>query len=226
MGQLLFAMLAAALAGLGLRRWIRAYAGRLAADDAPGAGTFWAAVRDAHGAPVSLPWDGACAVLMGVGAGMVLQARGGAGLALGGLCLALAALAWLDARTGLLPDALTLPLMAAGWLWGPLPLTAASSASALVWAGLATAAAAYRWLRGREGFGGGDVKYLAALAAWLGAAPTVFVLWLACLLGAAAWALLPRVRRTGACPFGPCMTLAALPVALWGCGPPVFPGIC
>jgi leader peptidase (prepilin peptidase)/N-methyltransferase len=130
------------------------------------------------------------------------------------------ALAWIDVRSGLLPDALTLPLMVAGWLYGPLSLGVASSASALVWAGLAGFAGGYRWLRGRDGFGSGDVKCLAALAGWLGIPVTVSVLGLACVLGVAFWLCLRCLGQSSAAgrgsPFGPFIAAAAVPAILGG----------
>ncbi|CAM5218224.1 Leader peptidase (Prepilin peptidase)/N-methyltransferase OS=Castellaniella defragrans OX=75697 GN=HNR28_001479 PE=3 SV=1 [Castellaniella defragrans] len=215
------------LFGACLRRWASVYAGALAAGAGATAGTLWTAFRAAArrrqgyqegGGRFNPVKDGALALLMGAGAAFGLLARGPAALAPVALCLFLVALAWIDARSGLLPDALTLPLMVAGWGCGPLSLVAASSASALVWAGLASVAAAYRWARGRDGLGGGDIKYLAALAGWLGVVSTLTVLWFASLLGGLAWLCLARVRREGACAFGPCLTLAALPVVWWGGG--------
>lgn len=206
-------------AGLLLRRWADVYAAFLHAGAAPDARTLARALGAAR-AGRFCPWrDGAAALALGACAWALLfspagPAMGAAGLPSLFLCLVLCALAWLDARSGLLPDALTLPLMALGWVLGPLAPHAAVGASLLLWAGLAAAARLYRGVRGRDGFGGGDVKYLAALAAWLGAAPALWVLWLACLLGILAWACIPRLR-VAASPFGPCLTAAALPVILW-----------
>lgn len=120
------------------------------------------------------------AVLLGLVAGL-LAAAGAPGLA--PLAIVLAALAWIDTRSGLLPDALTLPLMAAGWLLGARNPMSAVIASVLAWAGLAGMAWLYRHLRGRDGFGGGDVKCLAALSGWLGLEAAAGILWLACVLG-------------------------------------------
>ncbi len=103
---------------------------------------------------------------------------------------------------------LTLPLMAAGWLWGAQGVVAAAGASALVWAGLASLAWLYCRVRGRDGFGGGDVKCLAALAGWLGWEAMTGILWLACVLGLA-WALVRRGGWHRSYPFGPCIALAA-----------------
>lgn len=81
-----------------------------------------------------------------------------------------AALCWYDARTGLLPNRLTCPLLWTGLLF-QLCLYPASINDALwgVFAGyliMATLYWGYRLIRRREGLGYGDVKYLAALGAW------------------------------------------------------------
>jgi leader peptidase (prepilin peptidase)/N-methyltransferase len=98
------------------------------------------------------------------------------------LASALVALSVIDLRTMRLPDALTLPLIAAGPLlvfaldWGS-PLWHAGSAAAGFLA-LFALAHGYRALRGRAGLGLGDAKLFAAAGAWLGleALPSV-LLW-------------------------------------------------
>jgi leader peptidase (prepilin peptidase)/N-methyltransferase len=124
--------------------------------------------------------------------------------------------AWIDLRTMILPDVLTLPLLLAG-----LVVTAAISPDALADHALAAAlgylvlfgtARAYRRLRGRDGLGLGDAKLLAALGAWLGlnSLPIVLVLASCTGLGAAGAAMLlgKRVNAATAIPFGPCLALA------------------
>jgi leader peptidase (prepilin peptidase)/N-methyltransferase len=91
-------------------------------------------------------------------------------------------LAVIDWRTQLLPDAVTLPLLAFGLLaavalnpetWLDRVIGAAAG-----FAALAFLAMAYARLRGREGLGLGDAKLLAALGAWVSwqGLPTV-ILW-------------------------------------------------
>jgi len=201
--------------GACLPRWADHYAQRLELGAIPDAATLWGAAGVAWRRR-RLAWpDRVCAALWGGGAGAATAFWGASALEPLGLCLTLMSLGWIDARSGLLPDAITLPLMVAGWLCGPLPLEAASSASALVWAGLAAAAGGYRWLRGQDGFGAGDVKCLAALAAWLGVPATMSVLWQACVVGLVAWAWQRCFGRGGRSrsggPFGPCIAAAAMP---------------
>jgi leader peptidase (prepilin peptidase)/N-methyltransferase len=206
--------------GICLRPWAGRYAKCLLLGALPDAATLWStAGRVVRRCRSGWP-DAIGAGLWGGGAGVALMAWGWPAFAPLVLCQTMVALAWIDVRSGLLPDALTLPLMVAGWLYGPLSLGVASSASALVWAGLAGFAGGYRWLRGRDGFGSGDVKCLAALAGWLGIPVTVSVLGLACVLGVAFWLCLRCLGQSSAAghgsPFGPFIAAAAVPAILGG----------
>lgn len=98
-------------------------------------------------------------------AGWVLMAT----CALGWTLLALAVTDW---KAFLLPDALTLPLIPAGLLVAffvaPASLPNHLGAAAIGFLGAIVLAFAYRRLRGRDGLGLGDAKFLAGLGAWLG----------------------------------------------------------
>jgi leader peptidase (prepilin peptidase) / N-methyltransferase len=132
----------------------------------------------------------------------------------------LLALAAIDLRSWRLPDALTLPLAAAGLVAaaagllpggvGPWHALAGAALGYLTLAGLAWA---YRRLRGREGLGLGDAKLLAAAGAWLGPAalPTVVLAAAVLGLGLALLRGAGRVRPETAVPFGPPLALA-----FWG----------
>lgn len=132
----------------------------------------------------------------------------------------LLAAALVDRRTLLLPDLLTLPLLAAGLLGAWAGLAPASPLGGLAgallgFAGTALIGELYHRLRGREGLGLGDAKLLAAAGAWLGPAPLPLVL----LVGAAS-ALLAALA-TGAhrrpdepIPFGPWLALGFWSVLL------------
>jgi leader peptidase (prepilin peptidase)/N-methyltransferase len=128
----------------------------------------------------------------------------------------LLALGWIDLRSWLLPDALTLPLiiagLVAGFLFNPDQLTDRALGAALGYLTLMAIAALYRTFRGREGLGGGDAKLLAASGAWLGAAVLPEVILFAALSALAAAACLRlaglRLGIHSALPFGPFLTLA------------------
>ena len=133
-------------------------------------------------------------------------------------------LAWIDAQTFRLPDALTLPLIPAGLLlaWSDDGLPAAADHAAAAAAGFIAfraVALAYRALRGRDGLGEGDAKLLAALGAWTGLAGLAPTILGAALAGLAA-ALLLRLRGQAVSaatpiPFGPCLALAGWIVRLY-----------
>lgn len=100
--------------------------------------------------------------------------------------IVLLTLAWIDAETGFLPDALTLPL-----LWLGLLVNLAGAFSPLADAVLGAVAGymslwlingAFLLLTGRRGMGNGDFKLLAALGAWLGWMPLPWILLSASLL--------------------------------------------
>ena len=133
----------------------------------------------------------------------------------------LLALAWIDLRRGLLPDALTLPLIVAGLAAAaavdPGSLLDRVVGAVLGYLALWGIAAAYRALRRREGLGMGDAKLLAAAGAWLGATALPQVILLAALAALAAAAVLQlrgaRLHRHSALPFGPFLALATW--AIW-----------
>ena len=129
------------------------------------------------------------------------------------------ALGLIDLEHQILPDVMTYPAIAFGLafsLVGGLVPFADSVAGALVGAALPTAVILlYKWLRGVEGMGWGDVKYLAAIGAVVGLHGCLMVLVVAAILGAAVGlALIVVGRGTGrtALPFG---TFLAAAVILW-----------
>ncbi len=144
-----------------------------------------------------------------------------AGCALGWALLVLAAT---DLRRFMLPDSITLPLIAAG-----LAVIALLDPAGLPWHGVAAAVgwvliwglgALYRQLRGRAGIGLGDAKLLAAAGAWVGLAGLPSVILLAS-IGGLGYALLrlrgrpgnPMQRRV---PFGAFLALGLWLVWLYG----------
>ncbi len=141
-----------------------------------------------------------------------------------GFAWTLMALAIIDFEHQVLPDALTLPLIAAGlavaWFAAPRTIVDNLAGAAVGFALFAAVAAAYRRLRGREGLGLGDAKLLAALGAWDGAIGLPSIVLIAA-LAALAGALAARsFRLTGALhdrvPFGPALALAGWIVWLYG----------
>lgn len=137
-------------------------------------------------------------------------------LAAFGLGLTLLALATIDARTGLLPDALTLPLLWAGLLVNLngvfTSLEAAIIGAAAGYVTLWSVYWLFRWATGKEGIGYGDFKLFAALGAWLGWQWLPPILLIAALTGACVGLTalaLGRISRAQALPFGPYLAAAA-----------------
>lgn len=120
-------------------------------------------------------------------------------------------LAVLDAATFRLPDRLTLPLVAAGFVWSTMtqtgwpwdPLLGALvgyAVFALIGWGF------FRW-RGVEGLGLGDAKLLAAGGAWTGLTTLPSIVLVAA-LGALGMALAKGADRSARIAFGPWIALA------------------
>ena len=117
-------------------------------------------------------------------AGAALHAGPTSGTAV--YCVALAVLvaaAFIDLDTTLLPDDLTLPLIALGLIaawqqWTPVSLTDATLGALFGYLSLWSVAFTYKLLRGVQGMAEGDFKLLAGLGALLGwqALPTIILL--------------------------------------------------
>ncbi|MDH2915212.1 A24 family peptidase [Kosakonia sp. HypNH10] len=126
-----------------------------------------------------------------------------------------------DLRSGLLPDRYTCPLLWTGLLWQYLSHTEFLADAVLgAMAGYISFAAiywGYRLLRGHEGLGYGDVKYLAALGAWHGWSVLPALVFYAALFACCAVAFtLCRCRKLqvikNPLPFGPFLAAAGFVV--------------
>lgn len=148
----------------------------------------------------------------------------GAALAWAGFACTLLALAVIDARTTLLPDALTQPLTWAGLLAAHLGLSGVSLPDAL-WGAVGgylflwTVYWAFRLITGKEGMGQGDFKLLAALGAWFGWQALITVVLIASVSGVVVglglrWS--QRLPEGGYMPFGPFLALAGAMLMFFG----------
>jgi leader peptidase (prepilin peptidase)/N-methyltransferase len=124
-------------------------------------------------------------------------------------------LLFIDLQTMLLPDRLTLPLLAFALLFAasgygtvmlPSALFAAAAGFGIPW----LISTLFRLLRGHEGMGRGDMKLLAALGAWLGPQPLLDIFVASTLLAIAAALVLLRIKPGEPFPFGPYPIIAAL----------------
>lgn len=128
----------------------------------------------------------------------------------------LLAIALCDIQAMVLPDVLTLPLLAAGLvaavMAGAGTAMARAAGAVVVFAAFAALALGYRRLRGRDGLGDGDGYLAAAAAVWLEPAALAPMVALAAALGLG-WAAVRRLsgnRLTGdqRLPFAPFLCLA------------------
>jgi leader peptidase (prepilin peptidase)/N-methyltransferase len=135
---------------------------------------------------------------------------------------AMIALFAIDLEYQLLPDAITLPGIVAGFAFSLVlpPGWLASLLGILIGGGvLFLVGEVYYRVRGEEGMGGGDVKMLAMIGAFLGWKLTLLTLVLASFLGSLAGAALIAARKGDlkyALPFGTFLAAAAIASALAG----------
>lgn len=131
-------------------------------------------------------------------------------------------LSFIDLRSMLLPDRITLPLLAAGLIAGALLAPSRWSEHALGavigFLSLAALGLLYERARGRAGLGGGDAKLLAAIGAWIGWMGLPSALLIAGMVGLGHAAVRGRGRLAGAdrVPFGPALALGGWVVWLHG----------
>ncbi|NBX16551.1 MAG: prepilin peptidase [Proteobacteria bacterium] len=128
----------------------------------------------------------------------------------------------IDLRWRILPDVITLngalvaillgaANVALGWQGALLGAVAGSGLLLFV-------AKTYEVLRGREGLGMGDVKYMALIGAVVGWQGVLIVLGLASILGSLVGIGIGLVKKEGlqaSMPFGPFLAFAAIVVCLW-----------
>lgn len=151
------------------------------------------------------------------------QGQPGWALAASAASAALLAIAFIDWDTFLIPDVLSLGLVAAGLLASPLnPIlgdgllarAGFSLGGAAVGFGLCYGVAVFgEWVFKKEAMGGGDVKLLAGVGAWSGALGAIDCLVVASLLGSlygGALLLRRRLKRQDPIPFGPFLSAAAV----------------
>ncbi|MBL0165368.1 MAG: prepilin peptidase [Xanthomonadales bacterium] len=121
----------------------------------------------------------------------------------------------IDARTQLLPDQLTLPLLWLGLLLSLLPVFVDSRTSiigaAIGWLSLWSVFWLFKLMTGKEGMGYGDFKLLAALGAWMGAVALLPIILLSSLIGAIVGGIALTAKgkdKSTPIPFGPFIAAA------------------
>lgn len=130
----------------------------------------------------------------------------------------LAAICAIDARFGIIPDKLVAALavcgLAAMWLLDPNETMYRLAEVVIVAIAIAAFRSIFRWVRGYDGLGFGDVKFLAAATSWIGLRSLPALLFIAVISALASAFLLKSARYEvdgrHAIPFGP-----HLAVGLW-----------
>ena len=127
----------------------------------------------------------------------------------------LIAAAGIDARTQLLPDQLTLPLLWLGLVLSLVPVfvtpTSAIVGAAIGYLSLWTVYWLFKLATGKEGMGYGDFKLLGALGAWMGPMSLLPIVLLSSLIGALVGGTMLALRgqdRSTPIPFGPFIAAA------------------
>lgn len=139
------------------------------------------------------------------------------------LIAALVVITFIDLDHQIIPDVISLPGIAAGFVASffiPWLAWYQSVLGILVGGGSLLAVAwIYERLTGREGMGGGDIKLLAMLGAFLGWKAILPIIFLSSLAGTAVGVpvmLLQKGDTKLAIPFGPFLCFAALVYLFWG----------
>lgn len=136
---------------------------------------------------------------------------------LAGLVLtwSLIAAAGIDARTQLLPDQITVPLMWLGLVLSLFPVfidpTSAIIGAVIGYLSLWSVFWLFKLITGKEGMGYGDFKLLAALGAWMGAMSLLPIILMSSLIGAVIGSAVLMKRgqdRSTPIPFGPFIAIA------------------
>jgi leader peptidase (prepilin peptidase)/N-methyltransferase len=130
---------------------------------------------------------------------------------------------FIDLDTMLIPDIISLPGIAIGlatsfftprltWLDSLLGILLGGGFFYLI-------AIGYRWWRGQEGLGGGDIKLLAMIGAFLGCPGVGFTVLAGSISGTMVGLIVMRRNRQGLTtmlPFGPFLALGAVCYLFWG----------
>jgi len=139
---------------------------------------------------------------------------------------ALMAISFIDLHVRIIPNVISIPGIAVGFilsfvLYEPPVRALLTSASGIILGGgaLFVVAQGYYYVTGKEGMGGGDVKLLAMIGAFLGWKGVIFTLMASSLIGSLTGIFLMLFRGKGgkdAIPFGPFLSLGAVLYVFFG----------
>jgi leader peptidase (prepilin peptidase)/N-methyltransferase len=137
---------------------------------------------------------------------------------------ALIAVAFIDLQHKIIPDGISLPGILVGLAFSFFPSPGVSPLEALIGVVggggfLFLVGTAFEKVTGREGMGGGDVKLLAMIGAWMGWKALPFIILISALSGAVIGGVSLAVSGQGVrsrIPFGPFLALGALVFLFFG----------
>lgn len=138
-------------------------------------------------------------------------------------CWSLVVITFIDLEHRIIPDVISLPGIVVGFASSFLVpwLTWKSSLIGIIVGGgsLLLVASAYQWITKKEGMGGGDVKLLAMMGAFLGWMAVPFIIFASSLVGSVIGITLMLVQKKDsklAIPFGPFLAFGALLYIFYG----------
>lgn len=144
-------------------------------------------------------------------------------LALFLFCSALVVITFIDLEHQIIPDEISLPGIVIGFIFSfflPWQTWLNSLLGILLGGGsLLLVAYSYQWLTGKEGMGGGDIKLLAMMGAFLGWKSVLFVVFASSLIGSVVGITMMLVQKKDsklAIPFGPYLAFAAVLYIFYG----------
>jgi leader peptidase (prepilin peptidase) / N-methyltransferase len=139
------------------------------------------------------------------------------------LSSALVTITFIDLEHQIIPDVISIPGIAVGFLFSlflPSPGWATSLLGILAGGGsLLAVAYGYHFLTGKEGMGGGDIKLLAMMGAFCGWKAVPFIIFVSSLTGSVIGVSIMLARKKDsklAIPFGPFLALGALVYVFYG----------
>lgn len=138
-------------------------------------------------------------------------------------CSALVVITFIDLEHQIIPDEISLPGILLGFLFSfflPGHTWLNSLIGILLGGGsLLLVASGYHWLTGKEGMGGGDIKLLAMMGAFLGWKAIPFIIFASSLVGSVVGLSLMLIKKKDsklAIPFGPYLAFAAILYIFYG----------
>jgi len=144
-------------------------------------------------------------------------------LALFLFCSALVVITFIDMEHQIIPDEISLPGIVVGFLFSfflPWQTWLGSLVGILLGGGsLLLVASCYHWMTGKEGMGGGDIKLLAMMGAFLGWKSIPFIIFASSLVGSVVGVSMMLIQKKDsklAIPFGPYLAFGAVLYIFYG----------